>query len=409
MARKSDQYSANGQIKISKMIRPQIKMLLDYLGVPLDDQPSNVPELKSLLEAFQKQDREKYDIAYTIIIDHEIPGDVTENVMKYSDASRIISEIVSELEAGSIKAIQSAFEEKAVSLVDAVEATFKKAVETESKKYNRVEYVVKVNKAPEMKLETPLSKQFKKMLALATMRKNQLLVGPAGSGKTYSASLVAKALKLEFAAQSCSAGVTETTFTGRLLPLGKSGQFEYVESDFVRIYENGGVFLLDEFDAADPNVGVFLNMALANDSFYCSQRLGNTLVKKHKDFVCIAAANTYGSGSTGMYSGRNTLDAATLDRFRCGVVEFDYSEDVERSLVDGEILAWGLKVREKIKTKKLNKIMSTRFLRDATDMKRGVEWTLAEIAEQYFCDWSKDELAAVGVFDESDKVSAFKL
>ena len=60
---------------------------------------------------------------------------------------------------------------------------------------------------------------------------------------------LALSLALPFGFVSCTAGMSEGQITGRLLPTGKGGQFEYVQSEFVHCYENGGIFLLDEMDA----------------------------------------------------------------------------------------------------------------------------------------------------------------
>lgn len=400
--------NSNPVITVKKMHYAQLRMMLDALGVPFNTHSDKTPEIRAMVQTFQdKMSKEDWDAVYNMVINHTVDTGKAPTVMEYSTAARLISDISVQLENNAIQNITNEFQGNSIRLVKDLQDAFSKQCAIEAKKYNTVEHVVKVGKLKPVKASGALPENFNRIISLATMRKNQLLVGPAGCGKTYIAAQVAEVLGLPFAAQSCSAGVTETTFTGRLLPLGKSGQFEYVESDFVRIFENGGVFLLDEFDAADPNVAVFLNMALANESFFCSQRLGNTLVKKHKDFVCIAAANTFGNGSNAMYSGRNAMDGATLDRFRCGIIEMDYSPAVEEAIIDAEVLAWGRKVRQAIRDRKLPKIFSTRFMKDASDMKQGVEWTLAEIANQYFCDWSKDELAAIGVFSEDSKVSRF--
>jgi hypothetical protein len=99
------------------------------------------------------------------------------------------------------------------------------------------------------------------VLMLADARMNILLVGPAGSGKSHLAKQVAEALELDFAFISCSAGMSEGQLLGRLIPTGKNGSFEYVRSEFVRCYEEGGVFLLDEIDAADSNTMLIINAA----------------------------------------------------------------------------------------------------------------------------------------------------
>lgn len=90
-----------------------------------------------------------------------------------------------------------------------------------------------------------------------------LLVGPAGSGKTYLAGQVAKALDVPFTFNSMSAGVTESSLLGRVLP-GADGAWAYRPSPFVTTYRQGGVHLFDEVDAADPNLLVIINAAIAN-------------------------------------------------------------------------------------------------------------------------------------------------
>src|SRR5262249_59731426 len=99
---------------------------------------------------------------------------------------------------------------------------------------------------PEPKMPDKAHACFGWVLKLTTARKNVLLIGPAGSGKTHLASQVARALGLAFAHISCSAGMSEGQLLGRLVPTGDARTFEYLRSDFVRLYEEGGVFLFDE-------------------------------------------------------------------------------------------------------------------------------------------------------------------
>ena len=241
---------------------------------------------------------------------------------------------------------------------------------------------------------------FEKTLQLASMRKNILLVGPAGCGKTHLAELIAKSLNLPFGCISLSGGVSESHFTGWLLPIGEGGRFSHVMSPFGTAYENGGVFLLDEIDAADPNTMCIINAALANEHFTVNNRPDNPQIKKHKDFICIAAANTFGNGADRMYVGRNQLDAATLDRFRCGTINMNYDSAVEKAIVDSSILDWAIPLRAKIESIKLRRLISTRFLNDLTQMQLAYPnekswnspngWFTALTQ-----DWSKDEVSKI--------------
>lgn len=238
--------------------------------------------------------------------------------------------------------------------------------------------------------------EFASLLRRAKAGINILLVGPAGSGKTHVAHQVAEALGRPFASISCTAGMSESALSGWLIPAGEGGRFVFVSSDFVRMYEEGGVFLFDEVDAADANTLLFINQALANGSFYLPQREGRTQVKRHADFVCIAAANTFGNGANGTYAGRERLDEAFLDRFRAGRVFVSYDTKFERSVVDPEVLAWGWAVRKKIEDLRMNRVMSTRFLLDATKLV-AVGESLSDVKNAFFLDWKSEDRAKVDV------------
>ncbi len=188
------------------------------------------------------------------------------------------------------------------------------------------------------------------------------LPGPAGCGKSHLAHQIADALGLKFRFISCSAGMSESQLLGRMVPAGENGQFIYLGMGFLDCYENGGVFLFDELDAADSNVLLVVNSALANGELSVPSRHDNPIAKRHPDFVCIAAANTYGKGADRQYVGRNELDESTLDRFRMGTVPMDYDRGLEQKLCpDTELLNRLWSYRERITENRLERIVSTRF------------------------------------------------
>lgn len=259
----------------------------------------------------------------------------------------------------------------------------------------RVETVVVQDGRADVKVEGLAHKQFGRVRRLAECRQNILLVGPAGCGKSHLARQVADSMGLDFATLSCSAGMSENQLTGWLLPIEAGGRFVYVSSDFVRLYAEGGLFLIDEVDAADSNVLLVVNAALANGELYIPHRIGATHVKRHPDFVCIAAANTYGTGPDRVYAARSQLDESTLDRFRAGMTEVDYDPRLEEQLCAADVLAWCLPVREKIRSLKLRRVMSTRVMRDFTVQLRA-GFSRDEMEAAYFAGWTRDELVKVG-------------
>jgi cobaltochelatase CobS len=136
-------------------------------------------------------------------------------------------------------------------------------------------------------------------------RLNVWVAGPAGTGKTTAAMRVAGALGLQFRSMGTLSDPTQ--LVGYLSPV--TGQ--YVSTPFREVFENGGIILLDEIDGSDPNALLVANQALAN-SWY---NFPDKLVKRHKDCVVVAAANTWGLGATNDYVGRLKMDAAFLNRF----------------------------------------------------------------------------------------------
>lgn len=164
-------------------------------------------------------------------------------------------------------------------------------------------------------------KNFELLLKLVRSRSNIMLVGPTGSGKTYGCESVADALDLDFRTISVGLETSKVDLLGYM-----NGHGNYVSTGFRECYQNGGVFLIDEIDAGNPNVMTVLNAATANNA--CD--FPDKRVEQHEDNIIIAAANTYGSGADRQYVGRNQLDAATLDRF--AVLEWDYDLELERQL-----------------------------------------------------------------------------
>lgn len=249
------------------------------------------------------------------------------------------------------------------------------------------------------KLEDRPHRQFDDLIALVNEgHKNILMVGPAGSGKTTLGKNLAQALGLDFGFISLSAGVTETHLFGRVLP-ASDGSWQYQPSRFVQIYENGGVFLLDEIDAADANVMVAINAALANGVL--ANPNGRVHVRHPQCFI-IAAANTWGRGGDNQYVGRNQLDAATLDRFVLSTLHIDYDLELEHALVKAsldtevgsELVQWVGNLRSAITRNRLRRIASTRLIVNAIcALKSGR--TLDTVKSRYFQDWSADEKAKV--------------
>ena len=186
------------------------------------------------------------------------------------------------------------------------------------------------------------------LLKILSQHLNVYLVGPSGSGKTHAARQCAEALGVEF--YFTGAIANEYKLTGYMDANGK-----YVSTEFRKAYENGGLFLFDEIDASFPQAVLAFNAALANDFMDFPDKQ----VKRHKNFYCIAAANTIGQGADRQYVGRNQLDAASLDRFV--FLDWQYDENLEIKLCDD--LKWAhyvQKIRKIVNSLKIRHIISPR-------------------------------------------------
>lgn len=279
---------------------------------------------------------------------------------------------------------------------DEIQARLSKQLE-EAKSQTRVVSVQLLRGEKKVKsFEGIFHAKFETVLKLAQARMNIFIYGPTGCGKSHLCEQIALALDLPFYFVSCTAGMGEATLAGRLLPIGKGNSFQYVGSEFIQAFENGGVFLLDEIDAADPNVLLLINSALANGKVAVTNRPSEPYAIRHEDFILIGAANTVGTGADRMYSGRHKLDASTLDRFSIGKVFMDYDPRVEEQLCPDDVLrAVLLSYRKKIDGARLERAMSTRFMRDAYKMKSEFDYTLEMINEAFFQGWRPDEIGKV--------------
>ncbi len=216
---------------------------------------------------------------------------------------------------------------------------------------------------------------------------NVMLVGPAGSGKTTLADQASKVLGLNHGHLCFSAGVSETWLYGRQLPTG------FIEAEFSRLYRDGGVFLADEMDAADANLLLSINTALANGVMY--NPISGVKIPRHKDFFFVGAANTFGKGQNSAYAGRNRLDAATLDRFI--PIEVEYLAEIEEKICPVKDLLDNVRaLRDIIKKANGSDVISYRAFQKAISMfHRGKD--VNEIKKTLTLSWSKELRQSAGI------------
>jgi MoxR-like ATPase len=246
--------------------------------------------------------------------------------------------------------------------------------------------VVEIEKK-QHKLKKPATAYLPRMLVNAKLGLNTMLVGPAGSGKTVAASQVAEALGLEFGHVCLTAGASETWLFGRQTPNG------FVEGTFSRLYRQGGVFLADEMDAADANLLLAINTALANGHLY--NPISGENIARNENFVFIGACNTVGRGADAVYTGRARLDGATLTRFIKIMV--NYSNEIEEQVCPDDDLRKLLQAaRSKLADLSSPEIISTRCM-EAAYLQRKAGVSLKEILESLTMGWNEELVKQCGL------------
>jgi len=166
-------------------------------------------------------------------------------------------------------------------------------------------------------------------LKLAKSRIPLMLVGPAGSGKSHIAKQIQEEL---FPGDDSKYG--ETPMTAGATPswlLGSWNMQGFATRSFLEIYSGGGVFNFEEIDAADPNMLLVANNALASDRLF--NPVNGEVYHRHPDFIPVATANTYGLGGNRDFTGRERLDAATIDRWRMGRIHVPIDENLAERIL----------------------------------------------------------------------------
>ena len=158
-----------------------------------------------------------------------------------------------------------------------------------------------------------------------------MLVGGAGSGKTFMAQQMHKLLSKALDQEDFTFGMSGAMYQAYEVRGYMDATGNYVESSFIKCFRDGGLFLFDEIDGSNPQALVALNASLENDmaDFPCG------VVKRHPNFRMIACANTYGRGADREYVGRNQLDGATLDRFK-PIIDLDYDVSLELAITPNQ-------------------------------------------------------------------------
>lgn len=211
---------------------------------------------------------------------------------------------------------------------------------------------------------------------------NVLLIGGAGTGKTFLAEKVASILGLATETINCN------QFTSPIEINGGQTIEGYQEGKLIKAWSEGKLLILDELPKLDPNTAGILNEALAktavpvnSERAYIVNTRGDRF-KKKAGFAVIATGNVYPNSESSAYGANNKQDLSLLDRFTGSVYEIEKNPEFEKKVIlPGFLFLWAVadNIRTLIEKNKWEAQVSIRlmetslrvYLAEITGLKKG--------------------------------------
>lgn len=226
-----------------------------------------------------------------------------------------------------------------------------------------------------------------------------LVRGASGNGKSFGAMHILKSLGYNVYALDCTDSTTPENLVGGLEPVpdGKGAMsMEFRNGAVCKAFSDPkGALLLEEYDALDPRIAMCLQTALLRNHatrkrwVSCPDHSKGGIESKG-DCPIVVTMNTWGHGADRDYVGRNTIDAANLDRFD-SLIDTTYENEQSILFAHGHdnktcgvLENFAKIVRDKIKQRGMRIVFSTRRLLAIAESATILGCSLKEAVERDF-------------------------
>jgi len=203
---------------------------------------------------------------------------------------------------------------------------------------------------------------------------NVLLVGATGTGKTHAARHLAYELQVPYMRVNCNGAITPEDLIGQYIPDGNGG-FKWCDGVLTRFIRHGGIFVLDEINAAPAEILFVLHSLLDDERKIVLTQKDGEVVKASDKFMFIATMNPT---EDAIYEGTKELNAALKDRFGV-ILYYDYDEKIEKKIIKSEY------VREVLRALRNSEEIETPIsTRTGKEYERAIELFGIETANEIF-------------------------